>query len=49
MKGMTGCIRIRHWSSTQAMVARVSAAPSPSKSGFASSTYQSQTLPQTWA
>jgi len=33
--------------STQAIVARVSAAPSPSKSGLASSTYQSQNVPQT--
>ena len=49
MKGMNGCIRIMHWSSTQAMVARVSARRSPSNSGLANSTYQSQTLPQTKA
>ena len=49
MKGMIGCSRIRHWSSTQAMVARVSsitASSSEAKSGLENSTYQSQTLPQ---
>ena len=50
MNGITGCISLRHWSSTQAIVTRVSGAvSSPSNSGLASSTYQSHTLPQTKA
>ena len=46
-KGMKGWRRIMLWSRTQAIVARVSCASGPSKSGLANSTYQSQTLPQT--
>ena len=49
MKGMNGCSSFRIWSSTQAVVARVSAlaaSSSPLRIGLASSRYQSQNVPQ---
>ena len=47
MKGLTGCSSFRHWASTQAAMARVSAFASssvPLRIGLASSTYQSQKM-----
>ena len=51
-KGMIGCRSTRHWSSAQAIVAFVScvtALSSLAKSGFETSRYQSQKVPQTKA
>ena len=50
MNGMKGCSNLRIWSSTQAVVARVSALAAsslPSRIGLISSRYQSQNVPQT--
>ena len=50
IKGIIGCSKIRHWSITHPIVCRVSLFILKSaefKSGFESSTYQSQTVPQT--
>ena len=49
MNGMNGCRSFMIWSSAQAVVARVSALAAslpPSSTGFVSSRYQSQKVPQ---